>query len=315
MKKVCVALLLQGAALSALELGLEGGVRQDYLRWTIGMFETAPNILSEVTWKNVRSFGVGVAAHQLVYKNVGINGSISAGKIFSGEVWDRDWMGDGKTGLFSISQSSAHKGFVLDGEVEARSYWPLWGGILSESVGLGYHRLHLTMVDGWHIEYAASATPRQMYGLDNTYTAQFFGPYLGLNYTLPFHGLYFNCSYSYTFAKYRAKGYWNLRTDFADDFIHSSNKGFGHTFSADLQYPLSNCWSFGLLFVGRYFKCYGGTDLFYFYEDGEKLAGAQKLVNARWVNAGLFLYATYQFEQAPRRRSTRERLNRYFSNG
>ena len=304
--------LLQITTLLGFEAAIDVGLRQDKLRWSIGVRNGVPNILSELNWKNVRSVNLGIAAHQMVYKNVGLRGSVHFGRIFSGSVWDRDWWGRNKTNLFSISNSRANEGSVMDAELEFCSYWPLGNGILSESVGFGYHRLELSMLGGWQNDYERGELQSQMPLLDSSYTAQFFGPFIGLGYTFPIYNWTAQFNYNYTFLQYRANGYWNLRTDFSDDFIHQSKKGFGHTFSVDSLYSFTENLKGGVLFLGRYFKAYHGDDYTFFLQDGEEVYGILDLVAARWINLSLFFYVTYQFGAQEKRPSTRERLQRVF---
>jgi hypothetical protein len=124
LKRCSWALLVLVNPLDAFSLGVELGVRQDDLQWTIAGNKGRPNILSELKWNNIWSINTQVDVAFPIFRNVGFSGSGNYGKIVSGKTSDLDFHESNRKGLYSESYSLANEGYVLDFEGAIIAVYP-----------------------------------------------------------------------------------------------------------------------------------------------------------------------------------------------
>jgi hypothetical protein len=218
---------------------LKVGYRQDNLQWSIAGPEGTPNILSELTWTDIKIATVSTGTTFLFESNWLIDLNLLFGSIYSGENQDSDYLGDDRTIEFSRSNNSGDEGSVLDISAATGYNWALafsqkspYPSIeLRPQIGLSYYSQNLKITDGNQtlnsdlIEVPLGPFP----GANTTYDATWFGPWLGLkskfNFTDSF-SLILNLEYHY--VKYSSTADWNLRTAFAhpESFTHKAD-GYG----------------------------------------------------------------------------------------
>lgn len=236
---------------------LKIGYRQDDLQWSIAGPEGTPNILSELTWTDIKIATVSTGTTFLFESNWLIDLNLLFGSIYSGENQDSDYFGDDRTIEFSRSNNSGDEGSVLDISAATGYNWtlafsqksPFPSIDLRPQIGLSYYSQNLKITNGNQtlnsdfIEVPLGPFP----GANTTYDATWFGPWVGLktkfNFTDSF-SLSLNIEYHY--VKYGSTADWNLRTAFAhpESFTQKAN-GYGligdiaGTYKLDAQLALN----------------------------------------------------------------------------
>lgn len=208
------------------ELTLSAGLREDALHWSISAVGGSPNILSELTWRALRS---NYFQGQFLHRNHGIilRGHVGYGLIYAGYNQDSDYDGNNRTEEFSRSNNQT------DGDSVSEMNLAIGLDMLSAensnlqiSPFFGYsgHEQKLRMTGGFQTVPATGAFG----GLNSTYQTHWSGPMVGVDTSLRVntHTL-IRASYAHHFATYSAKANWNLR----DCLAHP--KSYEHEGTAD----------------------------------------------------------------------------------
>ncbi|NOQ93700.1 MAG: hypothetical protein GQ547_03575, partial [Methylophaga sp.] len=213
------------------EFYVSTGYRKDQLHWSIAGPNGSPNIISELTWKDIEiaTLNIGTTLH--FQSNWLLSMDASYGHIFDGRNQDSDYRGNNKTGEFSRSYADSDKGITLDGSIYAGYKWqvitkPQQEVVLIPKIGFSYHSQFLNDTNG---ELVVS-TPAPEFGitvdnlnplgkfsgLNSYYEASWFGPWLGLESQFAINEKFrFGLNLEYHYAFYSATADWNLRSDFA----------------------------------------------------------------------------------------------------
>lgn len=221
------------------------GYRRDQLDWNIAGPNNAPNILSELKWKDIEIAEIRFGTTLYTEDNWVFSLDAGYGRIYDGDNQDSDYLGNNRTLEFSRSNNGADQGEVYDVSISAghRYRWQHdleSGAIYSELrplLGLSYHAQNLKIVDGFQTIPAFGAFS----GLDSSYDAAWFGPWIGLDGLLEVNERWaLNLGVEYHYAWYDATANWNLRPDFAhpESFTHEA-KGTGWVTSLNSNYQFS----------------------------------------------------------------------------
>lgn len=224
---------------------LRTGYRQDKLFWNKAGLNNSPNILSELTWDNLQIATIDTGVSLLVSPSWLVNADFTYGRIFSGDNQDSDYNGDNRTLEFSRSNNGADEGDVYDLSVSAAYRYPINQLIeLQPEFGISYHAQNLKLVDGFQTIPATGPFS----GLNSTYDATWFGPWLGLSTILrPSNDLSINFDVEYHYINYDSTADWNLRGDRAhpESFTHEAD-GYGLVTRIEGQYKYSSQLTFDL---------------------------------------------------------------------
>lgn len=191
----------------------EVGLRTERFEWSIADVDGSPDVLSELTWRDVRFTTLGLTAHYQLGPRLLVLGELEYGRAYDGEVQDSDYRGDRRTGEFLRSISSAD-GSELFG-INAAIGVPLerisqhWRLRAMPMAGFFRSSQRLRITDGvWVIPEAGG----EIVGLDSRYDADWFGPWLGLELAAENVGGYgLSLMLARYAADYEADAYWNLR--------------------------------------------------------------------------------------------------------
>ena len=98
------------------EFLLSTGYRVDDLDWNIAgdINGNNPNIISELTWKDLESFQLKMAGKTTFQQLLMLRGSLAYSWIFDGENQDSDYAGDNRTFEYSRSNNNSDEGNMLD---------------------------------------------------------------------------------------------------------------------------------------------------------------------------------------------------------
>ena len=282
------------------EFGLDGSYRIDRLKWNIAGNSSGsnPNILSELTWTDLRMFQLELSNTTIIKKRVYLRGYVVYGEIYSGDNQDSDYAGDDRTIEFSRSNNSTDDGDALDGSIAA-GYRFTFGSDRFELIpliGYSYHELNLNITDGYQTIPATGSFP----GLDSTYDTRWHGPWTGIDFkvnTRPRNSLIRRGTFFTTlevhYADYYAEADWNLRTNLAHpkSFEHDA-EAFGILFKIGGKLYFATQWALNISYDYAYWETGEGTDRT-FAADGS--TGVTQLNEVIWQSHVLSLGIVYQF--------------------
>lgn len=284
-----------GAAVSRQRFALQ--LRRDDLDYRISRRDGHPNILSELSWREVDSLGlvweseIPVAGRWSIEAGVGLAGSVT------GTVQDSDYAEDDRRGEFSRSDAGTHGSTFFDlrlGGLYRLDPQEGTGPRLALSAGVALHNQSLRI---GRAEQVIPAT-HDTFDADSRYTARWLGPYLGLKMDLPLSPrLDFSAGYRFERLRLRGRGDWALRDDFdhPDSFIHTA-WGRIHGLELALGYRLDNGAHLELGASHLDGRASGGTDDTHWAADnGIGLGTALDLNDLRWRSSTLRLGYTLPF--------------------
>ena len=280
------------------------GYRQDSLDWNIAgdLSGNNPNILSELSWEDLDIFQIEGGLARRFKRNWILNGTLAYGFIFDGTVQDSDYLGDNRTMEFSRSYSSADDGSTWDLSLELGYEFLFASGTfgLTPLFGVSYHLQKLTMTEGVQVisDYGFPVPLGPFPGLNSTYDAQWFGPWVGLDFDIrlfrkkhisPKHRFKFGAEYHF-YADYYAEANWNLRTEFAHpkSFEHEAD-GYGVILTGGYNYHLDKRWSLDINGKFQRWKTDPGTDRI-FFADGTQ--AEIRLNEVNWESFSVLLGVT-----------------------
>ncbi len=321
--------IFSGSFVPVLALDLESngvdigvGYRCDQLDWSIAPTTEGgePSILSELSWDDIEILQIQIAGWlefaelPVMKKNGLLQLDLAIGKIISGTVRDSDYATDNRTNEWSRSDSDADNGYTVDVSGAIGSILrieKISGLSFIPSLGYSFNMQELTMTNGvqtisdgvvWN-NYFGSKDDNEIGlphgnghidGLDSSYTAYWYGPWLGIDtvYQVP-DKLKIVLGIEYHWIDFFAEADWNLRTDFKHpvSFEHDA-KGTGIVWKIEGEFELSQNWSY--LFSGNIqnWRTDSGTDRVYF-ADG--LVGVTRLNKVNWESCALTAGVQYRF--------------------
>lgn len=279
------------------EGSVASGFRLDDFRWNIAgnSSGSSPNILSELTWKKLQSYGVTGAGRVTLDRFVTVRGSLAHAWIYRGQNQDSDYTLDNRRGEDSRSNSSTDNGSFVDATVGAGYPWRLTSGVYDATLsflgGYSYHEQNLNDTNGFQ------TIPRTGYfsgALDSEYQARWRGPWGGVDLVFK-QGRRFTLlgTFEYHWAMYRADARWNLRTDLAQpkSFRHTAD-GTGVVGSVGVSYGLTKCWSLYVNTKGQSWSTDPGVDKTFTSAGG---TSETKLNEVKWHSYEFQLGARCQF--------------------
>lgn len=219
---------------TVLSVGL--GVRSDDLQWSIAgtLSGTSPNILSELTWRNIDMLQLEVSAEGEVARNWILGADFAYGVAFDGEVQDSDYLGDNRTLEFSRSLSDAGESYAMDfgirvGYVIGGGGNSVSGGVsIMPLLGFAHKEMNMKMTDGVQVlsDFGFPAPLGPFPGLNSRYDGEWDSVWLGARFGIGLaSGNQIFLELQRHSADYAADANWNLRTDFQHpvSFEHDTN--------------------------------------------------------------------------------------------
>lgn len=286
--------------MASFEAEIGTSYRQDHFDWNIAGPYYDPDVLSELTWSDLQIAQVEAACCLSLSEKIYVRGRGDYGWILSGKNQDSDYFVSGRQLEFSRSNNRADQGNVFDGSIGIGHIFCTaiprfeWGIV----VGYSFHGQHLHMTDGMQTVNLLDDYLGPFDGLHSTYKTLWQGPWVGVDVSYEFP-TFVSClgSFEYHRAMYRAKGNWNLRRDFYQDFEHETN-GNGFLARGEICYKLFS--SVSIAAIGQYqiWDTDAGRDRTYFFEDEDSftpLVGDLPLNNVHWNSWSLGLSFVVDF--------------------
>ena len=105
----------------AATLDLSAGYRTDTLNWHIAgnLQGTDPNVLSELTWSDLKIYQLKLANRTVIKNRVYLQGHLDFGAVISGDNQDSDYYGDNRTQEISRSLNGVDGNNVWDASIGA----------------------------------------------------------------------------------------------------------------------------------------------------------------------------------------------------
>jgi hypothetical protein len=241
---------------------LDAGYRNDYLRWSIrGNNEV--NILSELTFKDLQIYQIGLSGAFITSQNIYMRGDIKYGWILSGQAHDFDYLGPNRTLTFSELIADCHADNVFDLSFGIGTYFEIFktGLQLAPLIGYSHHEQNLRFTNGEQIlNLFFPDNVGHLANLNSLYQTRWDSVWAGADgaYFLSDH-LKLVATYEYHWAWYEGEGFWNLRTDFVGNFMHRAEDGRGHSASLGVCYNLCR-WNLGIVGQYQHWQSGAGTD-------------------------------------------------------
>ena len=214
-----------------------------------------PNILSELTWNNLKIFQLRLANETMIHEVFYARGQVSYGWIYGGDNQDSDYLEDNRNLEFSRSNNSADDGHTLDWSIGVGPRFTFGSNHVEimPLIGYSFHEQHLTMSDGFQ-----DIPPLGPFsGLAATYDTEWRGPLVGVDFKLisrkrlgVFKTTAFYTAFEYHLGDYCAEANWNLRTDLAHSksFEHEAD-GEGYVFKIGTKLNFTPHWDFTIGYV------------------------------------------------------------------
>lgn len=232
---------------------LSAGLRRDKFTWNIAgdINGASPNILSELSWNNLRIFQVKTEAKVIFDKRLRVEGSYGFGLIYRGDNQDSDYNGDNRTFEFSRSNNKTDEDNVSDWSAGLGYQFNLadadylYGHKAALTILAGYseHKQNLKITNGFQTIDTVNYTYGPFDGLNSKYQAEWKGPWLGTEFETAKGKITGLLRIEYHWADYFAEADWNLRDDFAHpvSYTHTAD-GKGTIVSLGLGYNIKTNW-------------------------------------------------------------------------
>lgn len=289
------------------DLAVVAGYRVDNFDWNIAGDSSGhnPDILSELTWRDLKIYQLSltgsaerVASDAAIFSPC-MRTIVGYGRIVSGKNQDSDYFGDNRTLEFSRSNNSADAGSVIDLSLAGGGKFRFGDHryTLAPLLGFSYYAQNFTITDGLQTLsdpslFPGVPPPGPLPGLNSTYKADWYGPWLGLDATAVLTpGWTLRTGVEVHQVAYRAEADWNLRSDLARPFQHNG-RGYGLIGRLGSDYVLTSRLELTLAAELRCFAIRDGTDWAYF-NDGR--AGATRLNEVNWDSKMLTAGVLYHF--------------------
>lgn len=295
------------------------GMRTDNVKWSIGYGALEPNILSELTWEDVRSLYFS-ADHRIIFlPNVSQNNDRSLyrqsgpffrmwggiGTVMTGENQDSDYSSNDRQDEFSRSNNRVDGDTVLDVSWASGWYYRkkedrgvTWS--VSSLIGYGLHQQKFNMVSGNQTIDTQSNTSGSIIGLNSTYKSLWRGPMVGLLYDYTMSTIKDEprmriiASAYYHIVDFHGEGVWNLREDLAKDpsFKHNAT-GYGWEVDGGFEYNFSRNFLIGVdVSYGRWLADEDGVNMTFYSDDS---VSAIKFNQIEWTNWTVATKFTWTF--------------------
>ncbi|MFH0827937.1 MAG: hypothetical protein V1919_02085 [Candidatus Omnitrophota bacterium] len=273
------------------------GRRRDKFNWNIAgdINGENPNILSELSWNDLRIFQIKTDAKFIFDKKLRMEGSYGYGWIYHGDNQDSDFSGDDRTFEFSRSNNKAEGDNVLDWSAGLGYQFNLDNAdypsgskvMLVFLAGYSCHEQNLIMTDGF--QSIPAFGPFE--GLNCTYQAEWKGPWLGAEVENTRGKIVSFLRFEYHWADYFAEADWNLRDEFAHpvSFSHDA-EGKGTIVAIGIGYNIKNKWLIYLKADIQDWNTYKGIDRVYF-SDGSTIDSRLNRVN--WKSSAVMIGVRY----------------------
>jgi hypothetical protein len=242
------------------------GYGQETLQYSIGFPNTIPNIVSELTWSDLKVMTLGIEGEANFLNNFVAQGSIEHGRIFKGDHQDADYSGNNRT--LKWSHSRAHtKGHTVKINLGIGKKYNLHSNLIfSPFIGFSFQRNFFKNKDLVQIGSEPRWAPEnhiplrlglKSEGFINSYAAQFYGPWVGIQGTWQFASKWtLEGGLKGQYGWFISKGNWvKVQMTFKD-----KSQGYGLDAHLGVFYEINPAWDLSFKVNGHYIKVGRGDE-------------------------------------------------------
>ena len=257
-----------GLRINSVELTAGPMVSVSTLQWSIAGATDIPNILSELTWWNLRAEG-GFLSVRIRHNSLLFSADADFGIITSGSNTDYDYNGSNRSNVNMYSVNESNAGLIANAS---------FGGgysIRSLTSGTG---IRLDLTGGWYLSaqnlvigdgvqyYVSPSSPTTVHtGLSATYDTSWTGPFFGIaaENTFP-GGVSLSGSLRLHYAFYNSVADWIGRSAFAHPAsFRQWSQGAGVTGALGFSIPVAAGLGLSIGAHALIFTTFEGTDRLY----------------------------------------------------
>lgn len=278
--------------------------RIDSLRWSIADVSGTPNILSELTWRDVYSNGATIRIFAAV-ATAGLFADVDASIVENGRNQDSDYSADNRAGEIARSVNTSNEGSMIGARLGVttaplrafRAYEPAARQLPDASstivrvlLAASLDLQTFTITSGTQYEYSGGTTTTSpITGLNAIYETAWIGPWIGIQLETASAapvGLYARVGVEP--ALYGARANW-INRPFAHpvSFRHLAF-GAGSELNAGATVALSQRVSIRFGAAGRAFVTLPGMDRLYFPASSGGGSFDSRLNQVEWLSATVF---------------------------
>ena len=260
---------------------------------------TTPNILSELSFRDIRSLGyvINLGYMNRFDNNIAfvLEAEYADSRIQSGRAQDSDYASDNITDEFSRSfsdiESDSINYFSLATGIKTR-WLNTKGHCLSFLIGYKKHNVDITMTNGV-VEIPEADAGSLIPGLNSTYNSEFRSIFAGLSTEHVFSWGTIGFRYDLYYTDLKAEADWNLRTDFAHP-VSFEQVGDGKGYAATLGYTYNHNrnWDYSIDYVVTKYHIQDGYDQTYFSDTTSFIV---KLNNSEYKQEAIRIGVSYNF--------------------
>ena len=275
-----------------LEFNTGLGNSQGTLQWNIAGGNDGPNVLSELTYRDVNFRQFTMASTLKVYRGWLADHEVfvgfSTGTANEGTVQDSDYDGDNRTQEYSRSYSSAVDSTMTDFSIGLARRIPVDRyQVIKPMAGYSHKSQNMLMTEG--LQTINTDNPDAIGPfrgtLNSTYDTSWDSFWVGIGWG--FESQHHNLAVSarYEWLDYSAVADWNLRSDFAHPKSFEQNApGTGYGLSLDYSFQVNRTVSLWLSWQQKDWKTDPGQDTVYF-ANGSR--GTTDLNEVSWKESGI----------------------------
>jgi hypothetical protein len=215
------------------EFEITQGYRHDHLSWSLSGHKKKPNILSELTFKDMHIYQTRFGA-KFTMNDYFLRGQIGYGDLGTGRVQDSDYARNDRKAEFSRAKAKITGSYTFDWKVTfGKKFAMCENTSITPFIGYFWNRDKLSFKHGRQTRLFGHKINEKIHGLHSKFRSDWDAPLVGLqaqydvSKQLNFYG-----EYDFLFCvRNKGHAFWNLRNNHHG--MHASmqskrSKGFGH---------------------------------------------------------------------------------------
>ena len=251
---------------------LESGYQHDSFKWDIAGPNGNPDTLTEVEWNDLSLVGFNAGFNVPILYNFILKADAGYAWTVAGNSQQTSFLHDGKTDPFTSVENDSGEGYAWFGSI-ALGYAFDFGSKFNDPValnitplaGYSWREQNLKADNGHELLTGFERNDPSTLGLENSYSANWSGPWLGGDITLSafrHHQLF--SSFQHHWAEYEAEGDWRQSEDVqkSTGFEHSAD-ATGIVASAGYRYIKHDSWGLSLSVDYQKWDADSGTEILF----------------------------------------------------
>ena len=280
---------------------LAGGLRTGHFRTGVGSFHHSPfQFESHLSWAEVQAYEVLAGVNYVNRDNIYFRGYADYGGVRHGRFKDSDFIkvrcGDDIEVSDARADTPSGELFDLSGGI-GYNFGFLSGRInVSPLFGYSYHVQNFNMKNLFLRRDILNQDEGAIAGMNSSYKARWTSPWLGVDFTFRMTRCWSLIGGGeYHWARYRAKGHWNLHRDLSHPFRQTA-WGYGQLYRLGLNGSFvfaERRWSCGILGIYERWKTQSGRNKTFIRGFDEPLRS--KMLPVHWYSWSWMVNIQYYY--------------------